>query len=317
MALTALVLALVGGTVAAFLVAERLKLERAPITAPRFDRRFSPTCDCASGTARLRIRFRKADAVDADIVDRAGGRVLRLASDLRVPRGDTTFSWDGRDSTGAVVPDGRYRLQLHLERQRRTIVVPTTVIVDTKAPRVRVLDVSRSTISPNGDGVNDRVRVTYRAGSKARPILSANGEVVVRGKARTAGRAQLQWNGRIDGEPAPPGEYRLTLQVRDLAGNLTEPVEAGVLRVRYLELARDVYTARAGGLLRFRVATDALPFAWSLSTADGRLVRSGRSPGNAVAARLQRSLRAGEYRLEVEIPGFTDGAVVVVTRPTR
>jgi flagellar hook assembly protein FlgD len=309
-----LVLVVVGATAAAFLVAERLKLERAPITAPRFTRQFSPTCDCLTDTAKMTIRFRTADTVDAEVVDRHGSVVRTLAADEPVSRGDITFVWNGRDDAGEVVSDGRYRLRLHLEESRRTFLVPTTVRLDTKAPRLRVLGVSRRTISPNGDGVNERVRVVYRAGSKSRPILSANGEVVVRGKARVAGRAQVQWNGRVGAEPARAGEYALTLQVRDLAGNLSTPADAGTVRVRYVEIARQSYEAAPGGLLRFRVVTDALPFQWSLDDDKGMAVRSGESDRNAVAVRLPKDLAPGPYRLEVSAAGATDEAEVTVGR---
>jgi flagellar hook assembly protein FlgD len=312
--LTALVLALAGATAAAFVVAERLKLERSPVTAPQFPRQFSPSCDCPTDTARLRIRFRRADVVDARIVDRTGRPVRTLSSNERIRKGRVLLTWDGRDDAGAVVGDGKYRLELHLEKSRRTILVPTVFRVDTKAPKLRVLDVSRATVSPNGDGVNDRVRIVYRAGSKAAPILSVNGLVVVRGKARSAGRAQAQWNGRVDDTPAAPGEYRLTLQVRDLAGNLSKTVDVGIVRVRYLELSAARYEAHPGGLLRFRAATDALPLAWLLESRGGRAIRSGSSHTNAVAVRLPKRLAPGVYRLEVRAGGRQDGAVVAVRK---
>ncbi len=312
--LTALVLALVAATVAAFVVAERLKLERAPITAPRFTKQFSPTCDCATDTARLTLRSRQADTADVEVVNRDGDVVRSLAANETVPKGDVTFVWNGRDDAGEIAPDGRYRARLHLEDSRRTILVPTTFRLDTRPPRVRVISVSPRTISPEGNGVNDRVKLVYRSGSKARPILIANEAIVVRGKARVAGRARVQWNGRIDGEAAPQGEYRLTLQVRDLAGNLSSPADAGVVRVRYLELARASHVAKPGGLLRFRVATDALPFTWALLDSSSRVVRSGSSDTNAVAVRLPKDLRPGAYRLEVAGNGATDGAAVTVTR---
>lgn len=315
--LTALLLVLVGVTVGAFVVTERLKLERSPITAPRFPKEFSPTCDCPTETAKLRVRFRTSDRVDALVVDRTGGAVRTLASDRPVSRGDEVFEWDGRDEAGAVVPDGRYRLQLHLEESRRTFLIPTTVRVDTKAPRVRVLAAAGTTISPDGDGVNDRVRIRYRAGSKARPTLTANGEPVVRGRARPSGRSALQWNGRIDGEPAPPGEYLLELRVRDLAGNESEPVEAATVRVRYVELAADSYVAPVGGLLRFRAVTDAFPFTWALIRADGSVVKAGRSTANAVAVRLPKDLPPGTYALLVSRSGFADEAAVLVARRSR
>jgi hypothetical protein len=231
-ALTAAVLALVGATVAAFVVTERLKLQRSPITAPRFDRRFSPTCRCATDKARLMIRFRKSDTVDAAVVNRSDSVVRTLASDQHVGTGDVLWVWNGLGDDGALARSGKYQLRLHLERSRRTFLVPTPVILDTTPPRIRSVAVSPASISPDGDGVDDRVVIAYRSGSKAWPTLLVDGRTAVRGKARAAGEARFSWSGRIDGRTLPAGTYRLALQLRDLAGNLSKRVPAGVVRVR-------------------------------------------------------------------------------------
>jgi hypothetical protein len=314
-ALTAAVLALVGATVAAFVVTERLKLERSPITAPRFDRRFSPTCDCTTDRARLTIRFRKSDKVDAAIVDRSDSVVRTLASDEHVGRGDVLWVWNGLSNGGVLARNGTYRLRLHLERSRRTFLVPTPVVLDTGPPRIRSLAVSTTRISPDGDGVDDRVALTYRSGSKAWPTLLVDGRAAVRGKARAAGKARLEWGGRVDGRPLPAGRYRLALQLRDLAGNLSERAPVGVLRIGYIELPRNEYRVERGGVLRFRVATGASPFRWHL---EGRgRVLGGRTAGKAVVVRLPLELKKGRYRLVVSRRGHEDHAAVVVTPAAR
>jgi hypothetical protein len=314
-ALTAAVLALVGATVAAFVVTERLKLERSPITAPRFDRRFSPTCDCVTGRARLMVRFRKSDTVDAAVVDRSDSVVRTLASDEHVGRGDVLWVWNGVSNGGALARNGTYRLRLHLERSRRTFLVPTPVVLDTRPPRIRSLAVSRTRISPDGDGVDDRVAVRYRSGSKALPTLLVNGKAAVRGKARAAGKVRLEWSGRLDGRALPAGRYRLALQLRDLAGNLSRRAPLGVIRIRYIELPRNEYRVERGGMLRFRVATDASGFRWRLERRGS--VLGGRTAGKAVAVRLPLELKRGRYRLVVSRRSHEDHAAVVVTPAAR
>ena len=135
---TLLALALIGATAVAFVVTERLKLERAPITAPRFTRDFSPVCNCPTARARLALRFRRPETIDAEIVDASGEPVRELARDRQVAAGVEVFVWDGRDDSGDIAPDGRYRLRLHFDRERRTILVPTDVRLDTKPPALRV-----------------------------------------------------------------------------------------------------------------------------------------------------------------------------------
>ena len=155
--MTALVLVLLLATAVAFAVAERLKLERSPVTAPRLTRLIGPTCECDKRTARLAVRLREPDVIDAAIVDTAGDHVRTLATNLRRSRGVVRFTWDGRDDADAVVRDGRYRLSVHLDGEDRTIVVPTPIRVDTTAPRLRLVSATPRVISPDGDGRADRV----------------------------------------------------------------------------------------------------------------------------------------------------------------
>jgi hypothetical protein len=220
---TLVALLLVGGTSAAFAVAEKLKLERAPVTAPRFTRQFSPPCACATSTAELQLRFRRAETVDATIVDAAGETVRVLSEHQRIRRGDHTFVWDGRDDRGRVVADGRYRLRLHFERERRSILVPTAIRVDTRPPRLRNVAVSPELITPGGKGP-DRVHITYFASEKSRAELLVDGRPAVRTAFRARGDVRLQWQGRVrdaagNSVAAEPGEHELTLIVTDRAGN--------------------------------------------------------------------------------------------------
>ena len=310
--MTALVLALVAGTAAAFAVTESLKLERSPITAPRFDKRFSPVCACPTDTAELGFRLRRADRLDAAVVNGDDEIVRTLVEDERHRRGNVLFRWDGRDDAGAVVPDGPFRLRVHLDRARRTIVIPNVVLVDTKAPEVVAFRIRRPAFSPNGDGTNDRLPVIYRATEKGSPILLVDGEPAILGKSRLPRRQRITWGGRVDGEALAPGTYAIALQVRDRAGNLSELTEPLPVRVRALRIARAPATIAPGGLLRFRVATDAPPFAWSFKPAGGAPLLAGRAPGNAVAVRLPRTLAPGRYVLTIAGVGESDEATVLV-----
>jgi hypothetical protein len=216
-------LVLVGGTSAAFAITQSLKDQRSPIGVPRFDRVLAPTCDCSTAVARLVLRLRKADRVTARIVDAEGTVVRTLVEHKRFRRGPVELLWDGRDDAGAVVPDGRYRLKIRLEREDRTLLLPTTIRVDTTAPRVRIVGVKQK---PDG-----RISVVYRTDDRAAAELAARGErlpetVVVRGRFRPAGRAKLNWSGRVDGASLAPGRYTLVLTARDPAGNRSEPATA-------------------------------------------------------------------------------------------
>ncbi|MCC6224094.1 MAG: hypothetical protein IT201_11475 [Thermoleophilia bacterium] len=320
LAVTTVVLALVAGTAAAFAVAERLKLERSPITAPRFDRLFSPVCECETGSARLRLRFRRAETVDATIVDASGEHVRALVRGERIRAGDHVFVWDGRDDAGEVASDGRYRLRLRLVGERRTILVPTTVQLDATPPEVTLVGVEPDVFSPDGDGRRDRTKVFFRSSERGRAELDVNGEPVVRSPSRPGGKAALalRWGGRLGGELAGPGVYEVTVRVRDAAGNLSEPAGPLPVEIRFVRLDRGAYTAEAGGTLTFGAEADAVSFAWSLHRdRDGQagkvVLRGQAEPAASVSVALPPQVAPGAYVLRVSVGERRDRARVTVT----
>jgi FlgD Ig-like domain len=231
-AITALVVGLLVGTTAAFTITQALKLERPPIRAPRFSHAFSPTCNCPQSSARLSFRLRRADSLDIDVVDEDGEEVRRLEDGERHPVGTVALRWDGRDEAGAVVRDGVYRLRVHLEDDRRTIVVPTRIRVDTKAPRIQVLSVEPHLISPNGDGVRDFMTLRVRVSERALPVVLIDGALADRGRWADRGDTSFRWSGTVRGDTLPAGRYELALQARDAAGNISAPTAATLVRIR-------------------------------------------------------------------------------------
>jgi hypothetical protein len=316
LAVPVLVFALLAGTTAAFAVTEVLKLEPSPITRPQFDGIFSPTCACPQNTARLRLRLREADTVDAVMVDADGTSVRTLASGAREDSGRVVFRWDGENDAGTMVPDGRYRLRIHLDDERRTIVIPNLVRVDTEPPSAELVRFSPRSLSPDGDGRADQATIEFRLSERARPFVLVDGELAAYGEARAAGRRTLVWRGTAGGRPLPAGFYRVAIQARDRAGNVSAPTAVTAVRIRYIELARDRLSARVRGALRFQVATDAEHFRWELARR-GRArpaLLAGTATAGTVTVRLPRRLRAGRYVLRVTANDHGDRAGVVVRR---
>lgn len=322
MLVSALALALIAATAAAFAWTESLKLERLPVVGPRFPESFSPVCACPTETARLTLRFRVADTVDADILD-ADGEAVRSLGERRVQPGLVTFEWDGRNEEGRVVPDAPYQLRVELEDKRRTIVIPNRIFVDTVPPKVVAMRVKPLEFSPDGDRHADVLRVAYEADGPGGPLLYAGDELAVEKPPRRA-RSAVLWGGRVDGELLPPGSYRLTLRVRDPAGNLSRESERVTVELRYITLSAGVFRVRRGGRLTFGVDTDATEFGWRLQRLRGgqprRVVLNEEATGDLVTFDLD-GIRPGRYRLEAYLRDETDvplprsdAALVVVTR---
>ena len=298
---TLLVLALLAATAAAFAITEQLKLVPTPIIAPKIETVFSPTCECLFNTAEIEFKLRRNDTITVDVIDNGDREVATLG------RWDTTgrvwaTSWDGRTTRGALVPEGEYRVRVHLERARRTIVIPNVIRVDTTPPRIVVERVVPPVFSPDGDRRRDKIVAFYRVDEPAKVFLYANGKrrIVGRGHKLTG---KLEWYGRVRGRPLPPGPYRVSLLAVDRAGNRTSSVERGVT-LRYVTLARETIRARAGFRFGVRISTDATGYAWVFAGRTGR------------ATRKKLVLRApdqpGRYRLFVEARGHADSAGVIV-----
>jgi FlgD Ig-like domain len=314
-AVTALALVLLAATAAAFAVTERLKLQRSPVTAPRFDRLLSPTCGCEKGIAKLRVTLRKADRVDASIVDSAGEPVRTLVTDAEQPKGVARLEWDGRDDRGEPVRDGRYRLRVHLERADRTITVPTPVRVDGTPPTVEFLGRRPEKLSPDGDGRGDRVLFTYRANETSYALVVVGGVDAVRGKYFPAGRGRVSWRGRLRGQVVEPDDYEVALVSVDRAGNRSQPTRSIRIPLRYVELVLRTPRVPKRGSLRFSVDADAKLVDWALLCCrDRRIVLASKAPPGVVTTRLPWIVPRGRLILRVLVDGNSDRAVVVVGR---
>ena len=299
---TLLVLALLGGTAAAFAVTERLKLVPSPILAPRVDHVFSPTCNCSKRTAEVAFSLRKPDDVRFAIVD-ADGEVVVEWPDERHSAGEISYRWDGKDAAGAVAADGVYRPRVRLVGQRRTIVLPNPIRVDTRPPVVTVASMSPEVFSPDGDGRSDKVKVRFGLSEQAKPFVFVDDRESVEGRVQTDG-GQLEWYGKRRRRPLPPGLYVLSVVAEDLAGNRSAATPSAVVRIRFIALAKTSLRVPAGVRFGVRVSTDARSYRWQLGQ------RRGRRSGELLVLRAPQ--RPGRYTLWVSHDRWGDRATVVV-----
>jgi hypothetical protein len=300
----ALVLLLLGATAAAFAVTERLKLERSPITGTRVDKVFSPVCECARNVAVISFRLRKPERVTVTMIDSAGRSVQTLVRGRREQVGRVSYTWDGRDDAGRVVPEGRYRARVELAAHGRTIVLPNPIRVDTTDPTIRLVRVSPRVISPDGDGRGDSVTASYKVDERARALMLIDDKRRVLGRfSRLQGR--LVWYGRVNGRPVPPGNYALRLRAIDRAGNRSTVTREIPLRVRYIELARNGVVVVAGKRFKIGVSTDAKSYRW--------LLAGKRGVAHRRVLRLHAPDSPGSYTLYVSVGGHADKAAIVVS----
>jgi hypothetical protein len=186
-------------------VTQRLKLEPSPISQTHVDKAFSPICRCATRVAHLDFTIRRADHLRVAI--RIDGHEVTIA-DRDFPRGAVHVQWDGKDGSGAVVPDGIYHAIVHLRRAQRIIDLPNPIRVDTMKPRIAIVGVQRRP---------DKTIFVYRTSEAAHALLFANGRRrVFTYSTRRHGR--LPYYGNIS------RAAKVTVAAQDLAGNRSAPV---------------------------------------------------------------------------------------------
>lgn len=304
---TVTLLGLLVATAAAFAITERLKLVKSPVYRPYVSKWISPVCGCARGKAKVAVNLRRGDDVTVTILDSHRHVVRTLADGEYVPRGRATFTWDGFGDLGKRAPDGVYQPEIHLARQHRTILLPNRIVLDTRAPTVEKVTLSRDTISPDGDKVGDTIRIRYTLSEPAHVLVYLESTRVLRSRSHQS-KGTVTWTGMDgDGRPLKAGTYTLSLGALDLAGNLTSvgdrtPV---VVHVRYIRLAGDrIVVGKPGVRFSVGVDTDARKYRWKLA---GR-----RGVASGAVLRLRAPAKAGTYRLTVGERLYSADATLVV-----
>ena len=291
-------------TAAAFAITERLKLVKSPITGTRI---VSPIFSPAHSRATIRIKLRHRDRVTVTVLTAKQRLVRTLVADKTLPRGENVFTWGGRTDTGALARQGRYRVEIHLRNQHRTILLPNEIEVDTTAPTVKLATPDRDAFSPDGDHQADSVTIHYTLSEQARAVVYLRGHKILGPTHSHQPAGKLTWYGRDGVTLLPAGVYTLAVGAIDAAGNETpggRPVDAAI-RLRYIALANHRITGvKAGTKFDIGVSTDAKRYGWLLGS------RHGFARGPVLALRAPAT--PGTYPLTVTEHGHSDRAIVVV-----
>ncbi|HEY5161008.1 MAG TPA: hypothetical protein VII83_08070 [Gaiellaceae bacterium] len=292
----ALVTLLLVATAVAFVVTERLKLEPPPIKGTHVTKLFSPTCRCSTSKAWVVFSLRRSGRVAVSIVnpDDQEMRVLLTGEDR--PAGRLRVVWNGHDDSGRLVPSGNYHVLVHLGERRR-ILLPNVIRLDTKPPAITKVSVSSHTISPDADHNKDAVHISYRLNERARVLLFVDGKLTEQTRYRAGRSGKFDWKGMSDGHTLT-GWHNLTLKAVDLAGNesliATEPIP---VRLRILTLRPARLRVAAGESFRLTISTDRKSVRWrfdggiGLASSPSLVLNAPSTPG-----RYHVVVRSGPYR---------------------
>lgn len=337
---------LVVATVGAFFVTQHLKVATpliAGASTPRpatIDPRTGARCGGLSHRTTT-ISFyllHRPDDVDVYVVDQSGAIVRTVASSRHMRRGvrkpDGVFSWDGREDSGRLAPDGTYHFRIALIHQGRTVDLSTKpVVVKTVPPHPVVNRVSPSVIPQGRQPATIRYSGNEDRGGTVRIYTDLAGKPVLVKSFLTSWRGNTaRWDGRIRRRPAPAGIYLVGLDVTDAACNTGRfpaslPPAPGSTRgagltVRYLAALPPLDPVSGGSTARVFVDSRQRPYRWALRRAGASKVlafgRSSRSelpvalPNGAALYRL--SMRSGAHATSVPLvaSGSRHARVLVV-----
>jgi flagellar hook assembly protein FlgD len=315
---------LVIATFGAFFVAQRLK--NAPPVLGQIGVRgvFSPNGDGRFDVTRLTFRVKETDDVSVSVLNADGDEVRELLGGRHVAKGTLVrLKWNGRTDDGARAPDGRYRYRITLQHEGRSVLLASSVRLDTTPPRPRVTSIGPRhefgpELMPNGGDA-----VVHLDTPGHRPVVrlfkTAPGPTrLVRQEKLADGAKVWTWDGRTaSGRLVSPGTYVVAIETRDVAGNrgLSLPLNRrglpatsygaklpghGGITVRYLGVRPPNVATPAGDPVEFFVDARRKPWTWSV-----------RRVGSGAATPSRRKTSA---RVRLHAPGRQSGVYLMQVR---
>ena len=160
------------------------------------------------------------------------------------------IEWDGKDKKGRLVKDGTYYFKIvaYDETGNKGETAFTPFVLDNTSPviaKLRIADI----FSPNGDGLKEVLDFSLKTFQVKKldtlevKIYNQQNEIVKNisflGESFfTKEQFQFTWDGKDDNaKDCPEGNYELTVQIKDLAGNTSSLKKEQVTLIRVFEEA--------------------------------------------------------------------------------
>jgi len=204
-----------------------LVLNRVLASAGRSPSIFSPNGDGRYDTVSISYTLKSAASAGVAIETAAGDavRVVQAAT-AQAAGAYKGVVWDGKDSDGAVVPDGVYTIRVWAVNSVGRYDYVRTVRVDDTAPTLTIDSVTPDPWNANAGPLS----VTFSASEAGTASVkfyrgtSSTSTATFSVSLTAAGSTTIKWNG-VDknGANAAAGTYRVKIYFADKAGNHTAP----------------------------------------------------------------------------------------------
>jgi hypothetical protein len=194
---------------------------------------FSPNGDGTRDTTSISYSLSAAADVTVTVKNAAATVVRTLVTAAPRAAGASSETWDGRNGSGAVVPDGTYSATVTATNASGTSSPATaSVVVDTTAPAAPVVkSPTKATTTPKA---TTSISGTAAAGALVRAWVDANANGQRDAADTLAGSQQLaatatSWS---IGVPLAAGANRFVVTATDAAGNTSAAAAVAVITRR-------------------------------------------------------------------------------------
>ena len=212
----------------------------------------TPNGDGVGEAMALSFSLTTSADVTATVRNEAGTVVARPVDDRFTWAGVSSLSWNGRGTNGALLPDGRYTLEVDATSPAQHASATKAIVVDRT---LGYLAVSPSAFSPNGDGRSDAAGVAFKLSRTAdvSAYVQVDGKRVAELTAGSlgAGDHALAWDGLTSrGARAADGAYKMVVRAttalgtRKLKRTFVLDTQAPVVRILSAELRSGRTTVR-------------------------------------------------------------------------
>jgi hypothetical protein len=229
-----------------------------------------PNDNSVRNEARLHYTLLRRADVDVTLMG-PNGFSHQLRSQTRAPGAyEIVFNGAvGTEGQQRVVPDGLYTFVVRAKEPNGSEVEQQAELTvrnaDTKPPEVQDVSANLSSISPNGDGIDDEMTLSFGLSKKSTSMLFLTRDddqsyyMLYPPKEREGLQAYL-FDGHDNGEKLlPDGRYTFHIRAWDKAGNLSEathPIiidQGGVPRLDIIEAKFSPTAVPLGGTLKVRI----------------------------------------------------------------
>ena len=233
----------------------------------------SPNGDEINDSATLRIPLGRRANVTVILIDGKGNEIILRVGVTRAPD-DYELAFNGAVKVGdagnsRVLPDGEYVFRVIVEdvdggdreQQEATLTITNA---DTTPVEISDLATSLATISPNGDAIDDEVRVSYGLNKLSTTQVYAQAEsgrryLIEPPLKKNATLQSHIWNGASGDKVVPDGDYQFVVEAWDEAGNFSVayiPIRienGGVSRLEIVDAKISPVAVAKGGIVNIRI----------------------------------------------------------------